>query len=180
MTESSEYALTKQQLQHYWETKFGEVWASKCESCSIIPIFPSSVFVRYEFVPAKYVPVTNIQLCCQDCVKNRIYQTHNANSRLNVWLAYFGPTYTEKCFCCHRNTLKYFDSWHVAHFVAQSKGGSDKISNLRPVCAQCNLTMGSSSIEDFQSLNHFKPILQINSIQKQNLHIAQLEVLKAV
>jgi hypothetical protein len=174
------YSLTKQQLQNYWESKFGEVWVSKCECCLLIPIFPYSVFVHYDIVPNQYVPVTEIQLCCEGCVKGRIYQKRSNTTRLHVWLAYFGPTYTEKCFCCHKNTLKYFDSWHKAHFVARSKGGSDQTSNLRPVCAQCNLTMGSLSIESFQSQNHFKEnIFLLPKDQQQNMKTVQLEILKA-
>jgi hypothetical protein len=161
----SSYTLTKQQLQFYWETKFGEVWTSICESCKIIPIFPYSVFVLYEYFPIEHALVNTIQLCCRSCVTNRIYKTHNDLKRLHVWLAFFGPTYIEKCFSCQKNKLKYFDSWHVSHFIANAKGGSDKLDNLRPVCSQCNLTMKCLSIEEFQLRNHFKENTQIKLLK---------------
>lgn len=161
-----QYTLTKQQLQGYWETKFGEVWTSKCESCLFIPIFPYSVFVLYKIVPTKYALVNDIQLCCENCVKNGIYTTSYDATRINVWLAHFGPIYTEKCFCCYKNVLNFFDSWHISHFIARSKGGSDKISNLRPVCGQCNLTMKCLSIEEFQLRNNFEANMETKLLLK--------------
>ena len=30
-------------------------------------------------------------------------------------------------------------SWHVDHSVAKSKGGTDRLNNLKPACIDCNL-----------------------------------------
>jgi hypothetical protein len=62
--------------------------------------------------------------------------------REQVWLKYFGKKFENKCFInwCD-NVVNVFD-FHVGHNIPSSKGGSIKITNLRPICSRCNLSMG--------------------------------------
>lgn len=73
-------------------------------------------------------------------------------SRRLVWETYFGLSYTHACYCCKKTKIKALGSWHRAHVIAKSKGGSNHISNLRPVCAQCNCEMATSNLYDFKIL----------------------------
>ena len=62
--------------------------------------------------------------------------------REQVWLIHMGCTYQNTCpvkWC--QNTITVFD-FHVAHDVPESKGGSHNLSNLKPICSRCNLSMG--------------------------------------
>jgi 5-methylcytosine-specific restriction endonuclease McrA len=34
--------------------------------------------------------------------------------------------------------------------VPEAKGGPTTVENLRPICAQCNLCMGTSNLEEFK------------------------------
>lgn len=63
--------------------------------------------------------------------------------REQVWLKYIGTNFESKCiikWCKNRMTV--FD-FHVAHNTPESNGGKTDITNLRPLCARCNLSMGS-------------------------------------
>lgn len=63
--------------------------------------------------------------------------------REQVWLQNIGKHYETKCsvvWCS--NMITVFD-FHVGHNIPEAKGGKTDISNLRPICARCNLSMGS-------------------------------------
>lgn len=64
--------------------------------------------------------------------------------REQVWVVYSGKRFERKCWIpwC-TNTMTVFD-FHVGHNVPESKGGTTEISNLRPICARCNLSMSDS------------------------------------
>ena len=63
--------------------------------------------------------------------------------RQQVWRQYSGDTFQHKCFVTWcKNKMNVFD-FHVGHNIPESKGGGTEISNLRPICASCNLSMGN-------------------------------------
>mgnify|MGYP001395550992 CR=1 FL=1 len=67
-----------------------------------------------------------------------------------VWLNYNGKIYSKKCYIdwC-TNDINVFN-FHVGHNVPESKGGDCSISNLRPICDRCNLSMGNNySIDEW-------------------------------
>lgn len=70
--------------------------------------------------------------------------------RGEAWKAMFGPSTEGACFCC-RKSLEIFDDWHAGHIVAQANGGPDTAANLRPVCASCNLSMGTENMDEFKA-----------------------------
>ena len=53
------------------------------------------------------------------------------------------------CLCCASEpiTVKNFD---IGHVVAFSRGGSNEIENLRPICGYCNNSMGTQHMADYQ------------------------------
>jgi len=61
-----------------------------------------------------------------------------------VWIKHMGKRFEHKCltpWCSNR--INTFD-FHVSHGIPESKGGETTVDNLYPVCARCNLSMGSS------------------------------------
>ncbi len=69
--------------------------------------------------------------------------------RESVWNRYIGNDKIEgKCYICPR-TIR-ITNFEVGHNKAVAKGGSDRISNLRPICRKCNLSMGTMSIEVYK------------------------------
>jgi 5-methylcytosine-specific restriction endonuclease McrA len=69
--------------------------------------------------------------------------------RTIVWNKYVGAGLTSaRCTCC-RSELIGINNWHCGHVIAESKGGDLNINNLRPICAPCNQSMGTRSMNEF-------------------------------
>lgn len=68
----------------------------------------------------------------------------------------------------YRKDCKYnTQCFEVEHIVPKSKGGSSKLSNLLPSCAQCNREKGSKTT--LQWINHIS--LRIEEINKERLYL---------
>lgn len=66
-----------------------------------------------------------------------------------VWNRYVGENRAEsQCLCC-RSTRIAVTNFHCGHVVAEAKGGDLTVPNLRPICAPCNLSMGTMSMSEF-------------------------------
>lgn len=79
--------------------------------------------------------------------------------REQVWITYAGRVFERKCWIpwC-TNTISVFD-FHVGHDKPESHGGATEIHNLRPICARCNLSMGSQySITQWTQLSGPGPV----------------------
>ena len=110
------------------ETIFGESYKRKLfkrrSLLDIPPIYPEQESKR----PRKKIPKG---------VKN------------SVWAKYIGANRAEgKCYVCKRTI--HITDFDIGHNKAVSKGGSDKITNLRPICRDCNNSMGTTSIETYK------------------------------
>jgi hypothetical protein len=53
------------------------------------------------------------------------------------------------CTCCEMNTIT-MSSFHCGHIQAESHGGKLSVDNLKPICAGCNLSMGSENMNEFK------------------------------
>ena len=77
--------------------------------------------------------------------------------REQVWIHYVGKKFSSSCKVCWcKNQITCFN-FDCGHNIPESKGGALVLNNLRPICRNCNLSMGASySIDEW---NHkFKPI----------------------
>jgi 5-methylcytosine-specific restriction endonuclease McrA len=73
--------------------------------------------------------------------------------REQVWLKYVGKLYETKCTVdwCNNNISVF--NFHAGHNKPESKGGSIAIENLRPICSNCNLSMGNKySIDEWNKI----------------------------
>lgn len=62
-----------------------------------------------------------------------------------------------KCLCCGVNEIK-MNSFHCGHVLAEANGGTTTVDNLRPICAACNLSMGTANLDDFKKQCGFNSI----------------------
>jgi len=73
--------------------------------------------------------------------------------REQVWRSLCGETYDAKCtvvWCTKK--ISVFD-FEVGHNIPESKGGTLRLENLRPICAQCNRSMGNHyTIDEWNKL----------------------------
>ena len=63
--------------------------------------------------------------------------------REQVWLKSMGERFDGKCrvsWC--KNRINVFD-FQCGHNIPESKGGKTTLDNLLPICARCNISMGS-------------------------------------
>lgn len=60
-----------------------------------------------------------------------------------MWLAHAGHTFDVKCPVRWCNTILTPFTFEVGHNVPESRGGATVLENLRPLCAQCNRSMGN-------------------------------------
>ena len=53
-----------------------------------------------------------------------------------------------KCLCCKSTDISQM-SFHCGHVVAEANGGELIVSNLKPICQNCNSSMGTKNMNDF-------------------------------
>jgi hypothetical protein len=53
-----------------------------------------------------------------------------------------------KCLCCKTTDITQM-SFHCGHVVANAKGGETIVSNLKPICQNCNSSMRTQNMNDF-------------------------------
>jgi len=77
--------------------------------------------------------------------------------REQCWIQTFGEKFDSECYIhwC-KNEINVFD-FHVGHDKPESKGGTLAVSNLKPICARCNLSMSNNySIKEWNNLQKQK------------------------
>lgn len=66
-----------------------------------------------------------------------------------VWNTYIGEEIGKaKCLCCNVTDITQL-SFHCGHLIAESNKGETAVYNLRPICQNCNSSMGTTNMEDF-------------------------------
>jgi 5-methylcytosine-specific restriction endonuclease McrA len=73
-----------------------------------------------------------------------------------VWDTWIGEAIgVTKCLCCKHQDIRQIE-FHCGHVIAECRGGHTTVENMRPICAQCNLSMGSMNMKEFQQ-KFFQP-----------------------
>lgn len=53
-----------------------------------------------------------------------------------------------KCTCCKVTDITQI-SFHCGHIIAESNGGETILTNLKPICQNCNSSMGTKNMNEF-------------------------------
>lgn len=73
--------------------------------------------------------------------------------KMDLWNKYFGRNKAiGKCFVCKKEI--HMQQFEAGHVVPASRGGNDKVSNLRPICFSCNRSMGSMNLYEYKQRYH--------------------------
>jgi ribosomal protein S27E len=67
--------------------------------------------------------------------------------RNRVWTETFGDTSDGNCVIC--GTIIHKDSFECGHIIAESKGGTTTINNLKAICSTCNKSIGARNMDEF-------------------------------
>ena len=79
------------------------------------------------------------------CKKKKI----SATLKRLVWNKWIGEEIGKsKCLCCKITDITQL-SFHCGHIIPESKGGELILSNLKPICQNCNSSMGTMNMDDF-------------------------------
>ncbi len=69
--------------------------------------------------------------------------------RIACWNRYIGDHIAKaNCLCC-RSTIISMSQFQCGHVKSHADGGEATLSNLRPICANCNGSMGRMNMRDF-------------------------------
>ena len=77
--------------------------------------------------------------------KNKKYKKQKIPKALKqqVWLNTYGKKFESKCYIIWCNNKINCFTFDCGHNIPESKGGKLEISNLKPLCRNCNLGMGN-------------------------------------
>ena len=82
-------------------------------------------------------------------VKNTKKKKISAAIRKLVWNTNIGEDIGKsKCMCCESTDITQL-SFNCGHIVAEAKGGATIVSNLKPICQNCNSSMGTNNMSEF-------------------------------
>jgi hypothetical protein len=84
-------------------------------------------------------------------IEKKQYKKQNISSTVKrlVWNTTFGEEIGKsKCVCCKSTYITQL-SFHCGHVISESKGGETIVSNLRPICQNCNSSMGNKNMDEF-------------------------------
>jgi hypothetical protein len=66
-----------------------------------------------------------------------------------VWNEYIGEEIGKsKCYCCRLTDITQM-SFHAGHIISEKDGGEISVNNLRPICQNCNSSMGTMNMNAF-------------------------------
>lgn len=90
-------------------------------------------------------------------------QSTTKSVRRCVWERDMGEQYKGKCITSWCNEVISVWTFQLAHNVARSLGGSDSVDNLHAMCAECNTSMGTSTLKEWNMMGgkpQMAPILE--------------------
>jgi len=73
----------------------------------------------------------------------------SATMKRLVWNKWIGEEIGKaKCLCCNLTAITQL-SFNCGHIIAEFNGGETTVSNLKPICQNCNSSMGTKNMQDF-------------------------------
>ena len=85
-----------------------------------------------------------------------------------VWNTYVGQTNVKgKCLCCNAEEIT-STNYECGHIKSEKNGGEITRENLRPICSNCNKSIGSKDMDDFMTKYKIKKPKNWNGIVEKN------------
>ena len=109
----------------------------------------------YEDCLKKYHPDSEL---IKEPIKKLIKKPSNKNIKKKtipstvkklVWNTNIGEEIGKtKCLCCRSTDITQL-SFNCGHIIAEVNGGNTIVSNLKPICQNCNSSMGTKNMNEF-------------------------------
>jgi len=99
----------------------------------------------------KKLDINDKKIDNNDKDKKLVYKKKKISATLKrlVWNKWIGEEIGKfKCLCCNSIDI-YQLSFNCGHIIPECKGGETKLTNLKPICQNCNSSMGSMNMNDF-------------------------------
>ena len=161
--------VTKNQLNKYYQSleeiaKINSENEVKVDNLSPIPPYISNpeedddFAYQCELCDSSFISINQLEQhqktnCLEEKGVKKSKQKIPAAVRRIVWNDYIGQKFgIGKCFCCRKADIVQI-SFHCGHVISEKEGGTMKVSNLRPICSNCNASMGTKNMIDF--MKHF-------------------------
>jgi 5-methylcytosine-specific restriction endonuclease McrA len=85
----------------------------------------------------------------EEKLKKKKKKSISATIKRLVWNINIGETIGKaKCLCCNSTDITQM-SFNCGHIIAEANGGETIVSNLKPICQNCNSSMGTKNMKDF-------------------------------
>ena len=122
----------------------------KCkESNFYIGLLPN--FLWIDFIIKDYNPENDKYIePVQEIKENKERQKISKTLRTQVWNKYYTlDVGSVKCSICSVHTISQLD-FECGHIISHANGGPTNLDNLRPICNQCNKSMSSVNMNEFE------------------------------
>ena len=123
-----------------------------------VTIEEPSVKVKKEKKVAVTIEEPPVKTNNKKVIKEEVLEIAKDNKKKNqisatlkrlVWNKYIGEEIGKaKCMCCNCTYITQM-SFHCGHIIAEVNGGETTIKNLKPICQNCNSSMGTKNMNDF-------------------------------
>lgn len=119
--------------------------------------FYLGLYKNYEWIAEISGHNTNIQSSnaskkTASPTKKEMRVPFSKHQRHVIWNAKMGSPHKLEGYCIACGRILDVDTFHVGHKRAVAKGGNNDMDNLCIICANCNLTMGTKSLEEFTTM----------------------------
>ncbi|MFZ3169183.1 MAG: HNH endonuclease signature motif containing protein [Candidatus Methanoperedens sp.] len=84
----------------------------------------------------------------KDTEKSQKRRPIDKNVKSTIWKMHNGLTISGKCYVCQEPIMHH--TFEAGHIIAFANGGTDDISNLKPICKSCNGAMGKMNLEEYK------------------------------
>jgi hypothetical protein len=122
--------------------------AEKCKQHHEVKLKPVPMKIEKEVKP-KNPEVKPVPMKIEKEVKPKKKESIPAAIKTLVWNKWIGEKVAEAgCYACRVTTIS-MRHHHCGHVVSEKNGGKCTIDNLRPVCANCNLSMNTMNMKEY-------------------------------
>lgn len=100
------------------------------------------------FIDIKYI-ISEFNKNEEPYTKKKRKKNISSTIKRLVWNTHIGEEIGKtKCLCCKTTDIRQL-SFNCGHIIAEAHGGSLTVSNLKPICQNCNSSMGTQNMNDF-------------------------------